>query len=56
MKNDEQETGIPDFIFCGNCLSPRDVHKNVDDLYVVEECEHCGDEHYAYAIQDNEDK
>jgi hypothetical protein len=43
------ETGIPDFIFCGVCLSPRDVYVNVDDLWVVEECEHCGDEHYAYA-------
>ena len=46
------ETGIPDFIFCGVCLSPRDVYMNIDDLWVVEECEYCGDEHYAYAVQD----
>jgi hypothetical protein len=46
------ETGIPDFIFCGVCLSPRDIYQNVDDVWVVEECECCGDEHYAYAIQD----
>ena len=52
MKNDENETGIPDFIFCGICLSPRDIYQNVDDVWVVEECEDCGDEHYAYAIQD----
>lgn len=25
---------------------------NVDDLWVVEECETCGDEHYAYPLQD----
>ncbi len=53
MKNDEKETGISDFVFCGVCLSPRDVYMNVDDLWVVEECEYCGDEHYAYAIQDD---
>lgn len=53
MKNDENETGIPDFIFCGVCLAPRDVYRNIDDLWVVEECEFCGDEHYAYSIQDD---
>ena len=52
MKNDEKETGIPDFIFCGICLSPRDIYKNVDDVWVVEECEECGDEHYAYTVRD----
>lgn len=52
MKNDEKETGIPDFIFCGICLSPRNVYQNVDDVWVVEECGDCGDEHYAYTIQD----
>jgi hypothetical protein len=51
MSDDKKEPGIPDFIFCGACLSPRDVYVNVDDLWVVEECEFCGDEHYAYAIQ-----
>jgi hypothetical protein len=53
MKNDENETGIPDFIFCGVCLAPRDVYCNIDDLWVVEECEFCGDEHYAYSIEDD---
>ena len=48
MKNDEAKIGIPDFIFCGICLAPRDVYLNVDDVYVVEECA-CGDEHYEYA-------
>jgi hypothetical protein len=48
---DKKETGIPDFIFCGACLSPRDIYVNADDLWVVEECEYCGDEHYAYEIQ-----
>jgi len=44
-----REAGIPEFIFCGNCLEARDLYKNVDDIWVVEECEACGDEHYAYA-------
>ena len=47
MKRDKQTTGIPDFIFCGNCLCPRDVTLTKDGQDgIVEQCEECGDDEY----------
>ena len=51
----EETNNVPAFIFCGVCHNPRDLYKNVDDLWVVEECDECGDEHYAYPIQGGEE-
>lgn len=47
MKNDERATGIPDFVFCGNCLNPRDVRlvREGNDG-IVEACDECGDDEY----------
>jgi hypothetical protein len=43
-KYKEQASGIPDFVFCGNCLSPRDVLQ--EPFVLVEKCEYCGDDEY----------
>lgn len=47
MKKDEKATAIPDFIFCGNCLCPRDVVLTEDGQDgIVEVCDECGDDEY----------
>lgn len=47
MKQDEQTTHIPDFIFCGVCLAARDVTLTADgNDGIVEQCTECGDDEY----------
>lgn len=47
MKQDEQITHIPDFIFCGVCLAARDVTLTADgNDGIVEQCTECGDDEY----------
>ena len=49
MKRDEQQTGIPDFIFCGICLAARDVTLTADgNDGLVEKCSECGDPEYLF--------
>lgn len=43
-----EKSGIPDFLFCFVCLNARDIYENVDGIWVVEECDQCGNEHYQY--------
>ena len=39
--------GIPEFIFCGNCLNARDVSPTEDGTDgIVEACDECGDDEY----------
>lgn len=52
MMSTDQSVGIPEFIFCDVCLAPRDVYENVDGLWLVDDCDECGDPYYVYSIQD----
>lgn len=42
--------GIPEFVWCGNCHTARDLIF-YDGIFYVETCEGCGDDGYEFSIQ-----